>query len=171
MRVLGENGADGFVFGVLTKSGHIDSDACKTLLQEAKALPVTFHRAFDQLASPHEEALELLIELGFSRLLTSGQASNAKRGVPTIKNLVRQARGRIAIMAGAGISPENVAEIVSATGVTEVHASARKPRKSEMQLPTNLNVNMGSLENDFITYVTDRETVEEIIRNANEFEK
>lgn len=69
---LRDAGADGFVFGVLTADGRVDSQACRRLLDKAGPLPCTFHRAIDVAADPFD-ALETVIELGFKRVLTSGQ--------------------------------------------------------------------------------------------------
>ncbi|CAG7731115.1 unnamed protein product [Allacma fusca] len=159
VRVLKENGADGFVFGLLNTRGGIDTPGCKQLLEEAKPLPVTFHRAFDHISEP-SSALECLIQLGFSRVLTSGQASSAQEGVALIKNLVEQADGKITIMAGAGVTPLNVSEIVEFTGVKEVHASAKIAVKSAMERDSQIEMGNGD---DMLTYVTDRTVVAEIV--------
>ncbi len=133
-------GADGVVFGVLDASGHIDKEKCKILLQAAQGMQATFHRAFD-LCSDHRQALEDIIKLGFQRILTSGQHKTALDGKHIIKDLVTQSNGRIEIMAGSGITSENVLEIVRTTNVSDVHFSAKKV----MQLTAcNNGVAMGS---------------------------
>ena len=97
MVALKECGADGFVFGILTPEGDIDEQRCQELIELAQPYPVTFHRAFDVVREP-SKALETLISLGFSRVLTSGQDSTALEGLPLINKLVEQARGRIIVV-------------------------------------------------------------------------
>src|SRR5690606_16022820 len=114
---------DGIVLGILTPDGRIDIKRCKELIDKARPLHVTCHRAFDMTRDPFE-ALEDCIEAGFDRILTSGQMPKAIQGVDCIAELVRRAAGRISIMPGSGINPQNVAEIVSKTGAKEIHFSA-----------------------------------------------
>lgn len=131
-------GAKGVVIGALNPDGSIDYDRCKPLVDRARSLglSITFHRAFDLCNSP-AEGLEAIISLGCDRVLTSGQATDALSGAKVIADLVRQADGRIKIMAGAGINPSNVADIISRTGVTEVHASAKISSPSAMTFHPN----------------------------------
>ena len=82
---------------------------------------MTFHRAFDSTVNL-PDALEQLIDLRVSRVLTSGGAATALAGASVIAALVDQARERIAIMAGGGIREHNVREVIARTGVREVHA-------------------------------------------------
>lgn len=116
-------GIDGFVFGLLTADGQVDRVRTRRLIELARPLPVTFHRAFDVAADPLA-ALDTLIELGVDRLLTSGQAESVPAGLPLIRQLIERADGRISIMPGAGITPENVATVLSQTGAREYHATA-----------------------------------------------
>lgn len=128
IRMARECGADGVVFGALTSDGEIDMAACRRWKQAAEDMSVTFHRAFDRCADP-QRALEQIILLGCDRLLTSGQQSSAFDGIPLLQTLVEQAAGRIIIMPGAGVNPDNAAEIMSRTGASEIHASARTARQ------------------------------------------
>ena len=116
-------GVTGVVFGCLDPSGSVAVEACRRLLDAAGGLETTFHRAFDVGGSPIE-LLDQLIELGFDRVLTSGQAETAKVGREVIAQLVRHAAGRIVVLAGAGVTPDNAGSIVEGTGVSELHASA-----------------------------------------------
>ncbi len=120
-----ELGLDGIVFGALTEEGVIDKKSCLELIHAAKGLEMAFHRAFDLVNDPLE-ALEELIELGFDRLLSSGQQATALEGKGLLKKLVKQADKRIIIMPGSGINAQNASEIVRYTGVEEIHFSARK---------------------------------------------
>ena len=91
----------------------------------AHPMEVTFHRAFDELKQNPLEALEDIIGCGCDRILTSGLQPTAELGMETIHELVEHAAGRISIMPGGGITPTNVARIVEATGVNEVHGSCK----------------------------------------------
>ena len=111
----------GIVTGALDDKGEVASATIRSLIEAAGGLPVTFHRAFDA-ARDLPEALEMLIDAGVSRVLTSGGASTALEGADTIARLVDQAKGRIIIVAGGGIRGHNVRQVIARTGVTEIHA-------------------------------------------------
>jgi copper homeostasis protein len=116
-------GVDGVVFGALDIRNLIDRSATESLVSCAQGFPITFHRAFDRVAD-QPEALELLIELGVHRVLTSGGAPDALTGADAIRDLVERAGDQIVILAGAGVREHNAREIVELTGVQEVHARA-----------------------------------------------
>lgn len=128
-----ELGAKGVVIGALTPDNHIDIKTCERLVKAAEGLHITFHRAFDVVENP-QEALEQIIALGCHHLLTSGQAPKAEDGIPLLQSLVQQAKGRISIMPGAGVSPENIAHILRETGATEIHGSFRTGAVSDVNL-------------------------------------
>ena len=114
-------GIAGIVTGALRADGAVDVESLTRLKAPAAGLPITFHRAFD--ATPNKrEALEQVIELGASRVLTSGGAATALEGVSTIAALVDQAGERISIMAGGKIRDNNVRDVVSRTRVREIHS-------------------------------------------------
>lgn len=117
-------GCDGVVVGALDARGGVDVDGCAALVQAAGPLGVTFHRAFDCVADP-AAALEAVIGLGCERLLTSGRADSAPAGVSAIAALAAQANGRIALMAGAGVTPDTLQMLAQRAGVAEFHASAK----------------------------------------------
>lgn len=125
-------GCAGVVIGALDGHGNVDSNRCRTLTDAAQGMAVTFHRAFDFARDPLA-ALEAVIELGCSRLLTSGQADDALAGAPLIRQLVERARGRISVMPGGGIDAHNIAAIAVATGAHEFHASAKARVGSRMR--------------------------------------
>ena len=127
------SGADGVVIGALDADGNVDVALCRRLVAAAGKLDVTFHRAFDAARDP-AAALEDIIALGCARVLTSGAAASAPQGVEAIARHVHQANGRIAIMAGGGVSADNVRELVTRTGVTECHSSAGATLRSGMRL-------------------------------------
>ena len=125
IRMCRELGADGVVIGALTPEGDIDVEHLRSLMAEAQGMQVTFHRAFDVCRDPRQ-SLEDIISLGCDRLLTSGQQPTAEQGIPLLRELVKQAHGRIIIMPGAGVNPGNAAHILKETGATEIHSSARR---------------------------------------------
>lgn len=114
-------GAQGMVLGALTRDGDIDTPLMRRLIDAARPLPVTCHKAFDAVRDL-PAALEALCALGVDRVLTSGGAATAAEGAPMLARLVTQAGGRLIVLAGGGIRAHNVADLVHATGVREVHA-------------------------------------------------
>jgi copper homeostasis protein len=116
-------GAGGVVFGALDEGGGVDEATCRRLRDAVEDREAVFHRAFDVTPDPFR-ALEQLIDLGFARVLTSGQGTSALAGATTLKRLVDQARGRIEILPGGGIRPHNVRKLVAETGCRQVHLSA-----------------------------------------------
>jgi copper homeostasis protein len=114
--------ADGVVFGVLRSDGSVDAEETARLVALARPMSVTFHRAFDEASDPMQ-ALEALASAGIDRLLTSGQQPTAMEGAGLIGQLVARSRGRVAIMAGAGIGAGNAGDIIRKTGVNEIHVA------------------------------------------------
>ncbi|KAJ3060734.1 hypothetical protein HK102_009375 [Quaeritorhiza haematococci] len=136
-------GADGVVFGILLPDGSVDKERTKILVDLAKPMKVTFHRAFD-MTNDAFKALEDLIEIGgIERILTSGQDSGVLEGLPLIKQLVEKANNRIIIMPGAGITPRNLPRILSeCPNLPELHMAL--PGKSDSHMTfRNPNVYMG----------------------------
>jgi copper homeostasis protein len=125
-------GADGVVFGILEADGRIDWARSREFVSRAAGLDVTFHRAFDVTPSL-TESLEALVALGVPRVLTSGGQPDVYQGSAAIAALREQAAGRITILPGGGVKPERVTELIQATGVTEVHLSARVSVPSPMR--------------------------------------
>lgn len=119
--------AHGVVFGILNKNLSIDESRCAELIALSRPLSVTFHRAFDVVKEPLRE-LEKLLQLGFDRVLTSGQQENALKGAELIRQLADNAAGRISILAGGGVTEENIATLVKTTGTHEFHFSAKLPQ-------------------------------------------
>jgi copper homeostasis protein len=134
-------GANGVVIGLLNPDGTVDKPRTAALVELARPLSVTFHRAFDMTIDP-QQALEDLIDLGIDRVLTSGQEDSSLEGLELITALVRQAGDRIVVMPGGGINERNIQKIVSQSGVREVHFAARTPIDSRMTY-RNTRVFMG----------------------------
>ncbi len=133
-----EAGADGVVVGALDAQGRLCEKQLRAMAEAAEGMGLTCHRAFD-LVPNAAEALELLIALGFERVLTSGQAPTAYEGRAALRSLVAQAAKRIDIMPGGGISAENVRAIAEETGATAFHLSAKRraaaPYSAAVTLP------------------------------------
>lgn len=135
--------ADGVVFGCLTAEGNIDIPLMERLMEAAQGMSVTFHRAFDVCRNPWK-AFEDIINLGCDRILTSGGQPTAEQGIPLLKELQKQAAGRIRLLAGCGVNETNIARIAEETGIHEFHFSARENVKSEMRYK-NEAVSMGGM--------------------------
>ncbi|XP_026674024.1 copper homeostasis protein cutC homolog isoform X1 [Ceratina calcarata] len=155
LRILKDCGADGFVFGALTSENEIDVESCKDVLSAARPLPVTFHRAFDEVNDPLR-SLEVLIDLGFERILTSGQKDTAEEGLQLLQKLVQKARNRIIVMPGSGINRENILRIKKESGAKEFHASAGIKARGMSR------VKIG--KKDCMPMVTDGKLVQEMIQ-------
>ena len=141
IQVAKDLGANGVVIGILTPDGEIDMARTATLIEIARPLSITFHRAFDMARDP-VRSLEQLITLGVNRLLTSGQERSALEGSELISRLVAKAAGKIIIMPGGGITLRNIQRLKKETGADEFHLTARKKITSAMQYRQN-NVFMG----------------------------
>jgi copper homeostasis protein len=144
---------DGVVFGILNADGTLDKKRCKELIDRARPLRVTCHRAFDMTSDPFQ-TLEDCIEVGFHRILTAGHQTTALKGVDLIAQLITKANGRIAIMPGSGVNENTVEELVRTTKATEIHFSATAFRDSVMQYRNQAIAGMGSDEGAEFKYRT-----------------
>jgi copper homeostasis protein len=157
-------GADGVVLGLLTPDGRVDVERTRALVEAARPLPVTFHRAID-VARDADEALDALIGLGVERVLTSGQAPTAAEGADVIARLVRRAAGRIGILPGCGLDETNVSELVARTGVREVHVRGTSTVRSAMQHRNpRVSFRSPSEPDDFLLEATDASRIRAMAR-------
>ena len=120
-------GVAGIVVGFLNPDGSIDTELTRHFVALAAPLPVTFHRAFDECKNPLK-ALEEVIDCGCKRILTSGCKPTAMEGAEMLQQLVKQADGRITILAGSGVTSENAVALREKTGVKEIHGSCKITR-------------------------------------------
>ena len=114
-------GAAGIVAGAITPAGLVDIPSVEAIVAAAGPLPVTFHRAFDGITD-QAAAMETLIELGVSRVLTSGGAPTAMEGSGALEALIRQAAGRIGVLPGGTVRASNARALVARTGARELHS-------------------------------------------------
>jgi copper homeostasis protein len=121
--VAREHGATGVVVGALTEDGRVH-EHCAEFVAAADGLQTTFHRAID-VSADSRQALDRLVALGFTRVLTSGRRRSALDGAPVIRDLAQD--GRIEVMACGGVRAANAARVVAATGVRDLHAAPRRP--------------------------------------------
>ena len=157
-----EAGAAGVALGCLTADGEIDAESSARLIARARPLAVAFHRAFDLVREP-ERALEALVDLGVTRVLSSGQAASAFAGRARLGELVRKARGRIAVIAAGGVRAEHARELVRASGVRELHLSAAARGASAMRF-RNPEVRLGRAGEEFERWHTDEAAVRALVQ-------
>lgn len=158
-----QSGADGVVIGILKPDGEIDKERTRELVELARPMSVTFHRAFDMTREPYE-ALDDLIELGVDRVLTSGQENSVLEGLDLIADLVQEARGRIIVMPGGGITDRNIRKIIEATHALEAHALGTTVVESPMRYRNTRPFMGGELRPpEFSRSVTDPDRVKQLI--------
>lgn len=133
-------GATGVVFGVLTSDGRVDVERTRSLVEKAQGMQTTFHRAIDMTVD-YEQAIRDVIETGCTRILTSGGEDKAVNGIERIVQAVALTRGKVEIMVGSGVNPNNAALLV-ATGVDALHFSAKRMVPSTMNY-RNPRISMG----------------------------
>ncbi|MDR2159498.1 MAG: copper homeostasis protein CutC [Treponema sp.] len=126
---LREEGVEGAVFGILTPGRAVDRERCRELMEILGGMETVFHKAFDETAD-WRDALDTLIDLGVTRILTGGLAPRAAAGIPVIREMILRAAGRIGILCGGGIRRDNVRRIIGETGCGQVHFSLRKTEDS-----------------------------------------
>ena len=155
-------GCDGISVGVQNLNGEICPERMKRIVETAYPLNVTCNRVFDAVPDPFE-ALEVLIEAGCKRVLTSGLAATAPEGTSLLRQLVKQAGNRISIMPGAGVRSDNILQLIIETGACEFHTSARKAVKNPV---TFNNPNVTDAGNLFISDEEELIRIMHIIQKA-----
>jgi copper homeostasis protein len=167
IEICGEAGVDGIVTGILRNDGTIDIERTARLIELARPMSATFHRAFDMCSDPIL-GLDDVISTGTDRLLTSGQKDKAEKGIYLIRQLVEHAGKKIIIMPGGDINESNIAMIAEISGASEFHLTGRKTIDSEM-LFRKQGVSMGGLSDisEFSRKVADPEKIKSIINILN----
>ena len=163
VEVARQLGADGVVVGALTPDARVDVAVTRALVDAARPMRVTFHRAFD--AARHAaEALDVLVGLGLDRVLTSGGAASALEGAAALGALVRQAGGRLAVLAGGGLTAATVGPVVAASGVREVHVRGAERVGSAMRFRrAGVTVGKPYTPDDYARVVTSAERIREVV--------
>lgn len=157
-----ELGVDGVVLGVLKADGTVDEERTSKLVERAKPLQVTFHRAFDMSRDPID-ALETIIRTRATAILTSGQKNTALAGADLLRSLVEQASGRIEIIAGSGVSDQN-AGILTRTGVQWLHLSGGLIKDGGMEY-RKCDVSMQSgVPGEYETVEADRDRIRAVVQ-------
>jgi copper homeostasis protein len=167
--ICGESGVDGIVIGILTSDGRIDIERTAKLVEYAKPMSVTFHRAFDMCADPFS-SMEDIIKTGSDRLLTSGQKNKATDGAELIRQLIELASDRLIIMPGGGLDDDNIASIAKTTGASEFHLTGRKAIQSGMKFRKS-DITMSGLSNydEFSRKVADADKIKRIVEILKAF--
>jgi len=158
----GKTGCDGVVIGMLRRDGTVDEKRSGELVRIAHqyTMGVTFHRAFDRCVDLFQ-AMETIIELGCERILTSGGYDTAIEGAEVIRSLTEKAGGRIIIMPGSGITPENMANLILKTGANELHGTFRSRFPSPMQYR---NEKLSRADEEYELLFADAEKIKRIIQ-------
>lgn len=160
-------GVNGIVFGILTPEGDVDKKRCNELIELARPLSVTFHRAFDMTRDPYR-ALEDLIGLGVDRVLTSGQEASVPEGAELLAELVKIAGDRIIVMPGCGITERNFGRIRRQIGAREYHIHLPREEKSKMVFHPG-HIYMGGLlrQSEFTVTHTDPSRVSSVVESCS----
>ena len=159
-------GADGVVIGTLTADGCVDKETTAELIDRARPMSVTFHRAFDMARDPYE-ALEDIIELGAERVLTSGQEATALAGLDLLADLAEKAADRIIVVPCGDINERNISKIIDRTGARELHVTGFKSVSSGMTFRNDRVFMGGELRPpEYARHVTDVERVRALLRKT-----
>lgn len=153
-----ELGADGVVFGCLTKDGRLDMRRMESLMQKTMGMSVTLHRAFDVCVNPYEAMIQA-VDLGIDTVLTSGQKNCCTEGKELLKNLLEVAGKDITVMVGSGVNASVIEEFLSEAPFEAFHMSGKKIIESEMEY-RKPDVSMGlPMMSEYERFVTDADEV------------
>lgn len=153
-------GIHGVVSGVLKPDATIDRKRTAELIELAKPLAFTFHRAFDLTPNPIE-SLNILIELGVQRVLTSGLQENVDAGISTLEELFKLAGNKITILPGGGVNEHNILKLKD-IGCREFHFSAKATFNDSMQLASQIPMNGSKVIPENKLIMTDPEIVKKM---------
>ncbi len=154
-------GADGVVIGILSPEGNLNLERMKQLVAIAKGMHITLHRAFDMCKNPML-VLEQAKELGIHTILTSGQRNNCLEGKELISELIKESKGQVEILIGAGVSAEIVRELIQHTKGSSYHLSGKSVIDSQMKYRKE-NVTMGlPMFSEYEIWQTDHRKIKEV---------
>lgn len=161
-----EHGTDGLVFGVLKEDGRVDEERVRRLVTLADGRPCVFHRAFD-LVPDWKEAMETLISLGVTRILTSAQSPNVFLAHAVFREMLEYADGRIEMLPGAGLRPANIEEFVRNTGTSQVHMSLHKIQTDPTGLISDLHFGYPLYPSEAEYRAVDREKLRSMMKQLS----
>jgi copper homeostasis protein len=162
-------GADGVVLGILDADGYVDVERTQELVEAAKPLPVTFHRAVD-VSVDLADSLERVIASGAQRVLTSGGKRRALDSTREIRDAIGRTRGRLTVMTGGGLNPENIRTVAEETGAGEYHASLNTGIPSPVRFRSDSLFLGADLEREYMRYVVREEDVRALREGLNGFD-
>lgn len=168
IQICKDLGVFGVVFGVILPDGNVDVNRTRELVEYAKPLKVTFHRAYDMTADPYV-ALEEIIECGVDRILTSGHQNTVTEGKQLLKDIILKAGERIKIMPGSGINENNIKSLREFLGTHEFHLTGRMEVESKMTFRKE-HIFMGGLPQipEYKNFITDPVRIRKIVSLVNE---
>jgi len=160
---LQEAGISGFVFGALDSHGDLHERNLAALIAACNGMPATLNRCFDLCRDPMA-SLEIAIQTGFKRILTSGASATVSTGLPLLKKLFTKAANRVIIVPGGGVTPESVAQLLDNLPLREIHASCKRLIAAKPTSSSAVNVGRNKAQDRFCT---DPETVRELLAKIN----
>lgn len=165
MDMFDHSSVDGFVFGALKKDRKIDIEHCKLVIEKAREFPVTFHRAID-MTDPAQmyNNLNIIQHLGYKRILSSGYAETALKGIDKLKDMCRFMINTPITMPGCGINDDNVDDILRAFPWAEFHASARVKHMPKVR-EDDSDYQRTCLQNNPI-YITNEDIVRRLVKSG-----
>ena len=113
---------EGVVFGATLLNGDLDQDFLEELVTHSIGLNKTLHRAVDTI-NKITESVEIGIKLGFDTILSSGGYETAIEGLSVLSEMHKIASGRIDIMPGSGINPQNANHFINNYNFDWIHSS------------------------------------------------
>lgn len=114
-------GAAGVVLGVLNEQNEVEEEKLADLLSVVDGINVTYHRAIDDTENP-VEAMKVLKKFNkVTHVLTSGGQGNVVDNIPVLREMQKESEGNIQIVAGSGVTKENVKQLLDETGITQAH--------------------------------------------------
>lgn len=162
VKIFKNEGANAIVFGILTPDGEIDVERSSKIIEAARPLPVTFHRAID-MTKDGIKSLRTLIDLGVERVLTSGLEPTVMEGIVTLKEMIKEAKDDIIIMPGCGISERNFDYIKNTLQAKEYHVFLPKAQVSKMTYrPDHIYMGGTLRQEEFSIFHTDSARVKSI---------
>ncbi len=166
-KIMLENGADGIAFGCLNDQGNVDVEQTKEIIAIIKSYgkEVVFHRAFDCVKDPYA-TIELLIELGVDRILTSGLQAKAMDGMELIKDLQSKYGDKIELLAGSGMNATNAKQMMDETGISQVHSSCKGWVNDPTTTGKAVNYCYAASPNENNYDVVKKELVEQIVKSV-----